>query len=109
PLPIWRRIMSQRDTALALRVSEVRREIYGEDGIPNVAKVLGIPSRAWQHYEAGVSIPALVILGFIQATGVEAHWLLTGEGNRYHDAYEDGTGISSAAWRTADVARRPTP
>ncbi len=38
--------------------------------------------RTWAHYEAGVNIPGLVLLRFIDATGFEPHWLLTGEGRR---------------------------
>ena len=33
--------------------------------------------------EAGETIPALIILRFIEVTSAHPHWLLTGEGCRY--------------------------
>ena len=67
-------------TMLARRVCQVRRDLYGEDGIPRLADVLRIPPRTWMNYESGVTIPALVILRLIAACDVAPHWLLTGEG-----------------------------
>ena len=74
--------MQPESLALARRLREVRLELYGENGGPLLAEVLGLPARTWAHYEAGVTIPGLVILRFIDATRVEPHWLLTGEGER---------------------------
>jgi hypothetical protein len=68
---------------LAFRVQQIRREIFGEEGIPSLAEVMGLPSRTWENYEAGVTIPATVLLGFIEITGADPHWLLTGMGERY--------------------------
>ena len=42
-----------------------------------------IPALTWDHFENGVTIPARIILQFIELTGVEPHWLLTGNGERY--------------------------
>jgi hypothetical protein len=42
-----------------------------------------LPVRTWENYETGVTIPATVILGFIEVTGAHPKWLLTGEGERY--------------------------
>ena len=67
---------------LACRLREVRLELYGEHGGPLLAEVLELPARTWAHYESGVTIPGLVLLRFIEATGVAPHWLLTGEGER---------------------------
>jgi hypothetical protein len=36
---------------------------------------------SWPNY--GVTIPARILLQFIEITGVEPRWLLTGEGARY--------------------------
>jgi hypothetical protein len=66
---------------LTVRVREVRREIYGKRGAPILARDLGLPARTWMNYESGVMIPATVILRFIDLTGVNAHWLLTGQGD----------------------------
>jgi hypothetical protein len=73
---------STRQPYLA-RLRSIRRDIYGEDGIPLLAGQLEIPPRTWENYEAGVTIPDLIILGFLSLTGSNAHWLLTGEGEAY--------------------------
>lgn len=73
---------SPRDD-LARRVTVIRSERIGEDGVPRLAEALWMPARTRKHFEACASIPAEVILGLIELTGVEAHWLLTGKGERY--------------------------
>jgi hypothetical protein len=65
------------------RLSRVRREVYGEDGIPQLAQNLGIPPRTWANFESGVIVPDTIILGFLCLTGVSPKWLLTGEGELY--------------------------
>jgi hypothetical protein len=68
---------------LADRLREVRLDMYGEHGGPTLAEALGLPYRTWMNYEEGVNIPGMVLLRFMEVVGVEAHWLLTGEGQRY--------------------------
>ena len=68
---------------LAERVGQIRRELYGESGAPMLAAELHLPTRTWLNYEAGVTIPAGVILRFLAATGTDPHWLLTGQGPPY--------------------------
>ncbi len=68
---------------LAQRVREIRRELFGENGAPLLADVLHLPVRTWVNYEAGVAIPAPVILRFIDVTGVNPRWLLSGQGPKY--------------------------
>ena len=68
---------------LATRVREIRLDLHGEHGSPVLAEELGLPVRTWLNYEAGVTIPAPVILRFIHATDVSPGWLLTGEGPRF--------------------------
>ena len=68
---------------IARRVREIRRELYGESGGPALAASLGVPAETWADYEAGVTIPAPVILGLIELTGADPHWLLSGEGERF--------------------------
>jgi hypothetical protein len=70
-------------SALATRVRQIREELYGTHGGPVLAESLRIPFRTWLEYESGVTIPALVILRFIEVTEAHPHWLLTGEGSRY--------------------------
>lgn len=72
-----------RQTSLSRRVRAIREERYGTDGLAIMAGVLGLPEQTWRHYEAGVAIPAQVILRFIDATDAHPHWLLTGEGDKY--------------------------
>jgi hypothetical protein len=59
--------------------------LYGQHGGPPLAKALKIPARTWAHFESGVTITGLVLINFIEVTGVEPHWLLTGEGERYRE------------------------
>ena len=70
-------------TVIARRVRAIREEHYGADGLRSAADDLGLSADAWGHYEAGVCIPADVILRFIDATGAHPRWLLTGEGEKY--------------------------
>ncbi len=70
-------------SALAARVRQVREDLYGLHGGPCLAEALKVPFRSWVEYESGGTIPALVILRFIEVTSAHPHWLLTGEGCRY--------------------------
>jgi hypothetical protein len=66
------------------RLREVREEIYGEEGGPHLAELLGISYQIWADYEgAGVAIPEDVIRRFVSPTGTSLDWLLTGDGPRY--------------------------
>ncbi len=77
--PEWLDVKS----ALAERVREVREELYGNHGGPMLAEALRLPFRTWANYEMGCTIPAQVILSFIELTGADPHWLLHGEGEKY--------------------------
>jgi hypothetical protein len=68
---------------LASRVREIREELFGEHGGPLLAEGLRIPFRTWLNYETGCTIPAQIILRFIELTEAHPHWLLTGEGGKY--------------------------
>src|SRR3954470_11932353 len=69
--------------ALAERLSTLRLELYGERGGPELARRLGIPVRTWYNYEAGVTVPAEVVLKIIELTSVEPMWLLHGKGPKF--------------------------
>ena len=56
------------------------------EGAPMLAQDLELPTRTWLNYESGVVIPATVILRFIDVTGANPRWLLTGVGDRYTTA-----------------------
>lgn len=75
--------MKQRQADLAMRLREVREDLYGEYGAQFLADALGLPLGTWTNYERGVTVPAEVILKLIDATGVSAPWLLTGRGTKY--------------------------
>src|SRR5690348_9434436 len=78
--------MAVTSSQLARRVAEIRRETFGVDGIPRLAERLGLPAGTWRNYEAGVIIPASVLLEFIALTGASAGWLLTGQGDKFQGA-----------------------
>lgn len=67
---------------LARRLREVREELYPE-GNEALAEILGLPAQTWANYESGCTLPATILLEFIEVTGVHPHWLLTGDGDRY--------------------------
>ena len=75
--------------SLSRRLREIRQEIFGEHGGPELARRLNLPARTWYNYETGVTVPAEVLLGFIEQTGANPTWLLNGEGPRYRNAHED--------------------
>lgn len=68
---------------LASRIRQIRVEKFGAEGVANVSRAMNIAPRTWDHFENGVMIPAWVLLQFIELTGVEPYWLLTGKGERY--------------------------
>ena len=71
---------------ISARLREVRQELYGEHGGPELARRLGLPARTWYNYETGVTVPAEVLLSFIDQTETNPLWLLTGEGHRFTPA-----------------------
>lgn len=73
----------RNNVLLARRLQQVRIELFGEMGGPELARQLGLAQRTWSHYEAGVTLPAPVLLRFIEVTGTEPRWLLHGFGRRY--------------------------
>ena len=70
------------NASLVRRLRELRDELYGEDGADSLADALDIPSQTWLNFEMGVTMPAHVMLKFLDITGTNPHWLLTGEGDR---------------------------
>src|SRR5262245_55513445 len=88
---------SVRSGNLAGRVREIRLELFGENGGPLLAEALGLPCRTWMNYEAGVTIPAAVILRFIEVCGASPHWLLTGEGQPFLGRHRPGGPAPSVA------------
>jgi hypothetical protein len=69
--------------SISRRLREIRRELFGERGGPELARRLNLPARTWYNYETGVSVPAEVLLAFIEQTGADPWWVLAGEGSKY--------------------------
>jgi transcriptional regulator with XRE-family HTH domain len=70
---------------LATRIRETRVALYGANGGPLLAREMGVSFRTLHRYETGRTIPAQRILRFIEVTGVDPHWLLTGAGDQFRD------------------------
>jgi len=68
---------------LSERLREVRTQLYGERGGSEMARRLGLPIRTWYNYEGGVTVPAEVLLRFVELTAVEPLWLLHGKGPKF--------------------------
>lgn len=75
--------------ALSRRLREIRQELFGEHGGPELARRLGLPARTWYNYETGVTVPAEVLLSFIDQTGANPIWLLSGEGSKYRRSQDE--------------------
>src|SRR3954447_13520192 len=67
---------------LSERLRSIRTELFGDRGGSEMARRLGIPVRTWYNYEAGVTVPAEILLKFIELTGVDPLWLLHGHGSK---------------------------
>ncbi len=85
------KIRANVKASLSRRLREIRQEIFGEHGGPEVARRLGLPARLWYNYETGVTVPAEVLLEFIRQTGANPEWLLSGEGPRFRQSNDDRT------------------
>lgn len=68
---------------MSRRLREIRQNLFGEHGGPELARRLNLPARTWYNYETGVTVPAEVLLDFIEQTGANPLWLLSGEGPHY--------------------------
>jgi hypothetical protein len=75
--------------SLSRRLREIRQDLFGEHGGPELARRLNLPARTWYNYETGVTVPAEVLLSFIDQTGANPMWLLSGEGSRYRHSIDD--------------------
>jgi len=75
--------------ALSSRLREVRHEVFGYHGGPELARLLSLPARTWYNYETGVTVPAEVLLAFVEQTGTNPGWLLRGEGPKYRHQQSD--------------------
>jgi hypothetical protein len=89
--------------SLSRRLREIRQELFGDHGGPELARRLNLPARTWYNYETGVTVPAEVLLTFIDQTGANPVWLLSGEGPRYRRGLAD---LSVAELSPVELIRR---
>jgi hypothetical protein len=68
---------------IARRLREIRQELFGDKGGPELARRLDLPGRTWYGYETGTTVPAEVLLGFIEQTGATPMFVLAGTGSIY--------------------------
>ena len=61
-----------------------------------MARRLGLPARTWYNYENGVTVPAEILLAFLELTQVGPSWLFRGEGSKYLRRTEMLTALSPA-------------
>ena len=87
-------------TQISVRLRQIRLELFGEHGGPELARRLDLPARTWYNYETGVTVPAEVMLNFIDQTGLNPSWLLTGEGSVFREsmAHKGETTLSPLQW-----------
>ena len=51
--------------SIARRVREIRQDLYGESGIETLAEALNVPTATWLNYEWGLTMPADIMLEFL--------------------------------------------
>jgi hypothetical protein len=69
--------------AIARRLREIREELFGDHGGPELARRLELPARTWYGYEAGSTLPADVLLRFVELTWANPMFVLAGTGSKY--------------------------
>ncbi len=99
------------NASLSQRLREIRQELFGDHGGPELARRLGLPARTWYNYETGVTVPAEVLLNFIDQTGASSRYLFTGEGPRYTraDAGQSVEDLSAVELLRCALARLESP
>lgn len=65
--------------AFRSRLVRLRCDRFGDDGVAEMARRLGIPARTWANYERGVTMPDVILLRLLCLTGAEPSWLLSGD------------------------------
>ncbi len=69
--------------SLSRRLREIRQELFGDHGGPELARRLNLPARTWYNYETGVTVPAEILLSFIEQTGANPMYLISGDGPKF--------------------------
>jgi hypothetical protein len=92
--------------ALAERLGDLRSELFGDRGGPEMARRLGIPVRTWYNYEGGVTVPAEVVLKIIELTSVEPAWLLHGKGAKFRQSRPEHLDMAASPAMTVGALLR---
>jgi hypothetical protein len=71
--------------SLSRRLRQIRQEVFGEHGGPELARRLELPARTWYNYETGVTVPYEVLVQFIEQTRANPTYLILGEGEHFRD------------------------
>ena len=95
-----------RNPALAERVRGFREELFGKEAGAALADALQLTERTWKNYESGVTIPAVVILQFIEVCGVNPDWLRSGRGRKYTSRDRAGSTTTAVVQVRWDQGRR---
>lgn len=91
--------------ALAQRLRELRTEIFGDRGGPEMARRLNLPIRTWYNYESGVTIPAEVVLSVVELTSVNPSWLLHGKEPKFGNPGQPSSGQPSESTSVSSLLR----
>jgi hypothetical protein len=92
-------------SSLAERLRQVRTHLFGERGGPEMARRLGLPIRTWYNYESGVTVPAEVVLKFIEMTGVDPVWLLRGTGEPFREPHPEPLAVTKGVGDETNTVR----
>jgi transcriptional regulator with XRE-family HTH domain len=84
--------------SLADRLKQARSSLHKEQ--KELAAMLGISFRSWQDYELGKSVPGGKVFEALVNHGLNANWLLVGEGPMMRDKVEvEGQEVPSSQER----------
>src|SRR5690349_5332446 len=81
----------QAKYVLSERIRSLRIDLFGLRGGRELARRLGIPTRTWYNYEAGITVPGEILLRIIELTSVEPMWLLHGTEPKFAQQRPDPT------------------
>lgn len=78
---------------LGERLRAVRLELYGHNGVDELAQLLSVAPQVWRNVEEiGELITPAQMLDFVELTGANPVWLLRGNGPRYRLGREPRNG-----------------
>ncbi len=96
-------------SSLPQRVRAIRVELCVADGGEVLAKLLGVSERTIAQMEIHDRIPGHIILGFIEVTGANPSWLLSGRGERYRPIQAHGSSNTSTNTQRCVMSQTSVP